>query len=225
MDFRGPEPTDLADVRSINIAFLEYLSSSAGEAMRRGMTGSLRPVIAALTEWQIQRLAAVPFLLLTLNESDDAHWRRILDDQPVRDLFTATPEPLDPLGRIVAAALTFQWQLARRNLYAARLVGGASLRWCEQLASCSLLRVLQFAAEQQERAAPRLAAHKVFWTRLLGAGLSAADDVRRAAHLSAMQVMLASVSAGEDRGLRSAACYASVPVLERRAQRVVREDD
>jgi hypothetical protein len=182
-------------------------------------------VVAALTGRQIERLAGVPFLLLTLNESDDTYWSRVRDELPVRDLFAASHSPGDPLGRIVVAALGFQWQLARKNPYAARLISGASLSWCEQLASCTLLRVLQCAVEYQGLIAPRQAAHKVLWARLLGAGLSSAEDVRRAAHLSALQIVLSPVISMSERRWRSAACHTSVPVLEAHGRRSVSEDD
>jgi hypothetical protein len=225
MDFNGPEPADLVDVRCINIAFLEFLRGVDGEALRARLPTRLRPVAAALTDRQVDRLAGVPFLLLTLNESDTGYWGRIRDELPVRDLFAASMGPADPLGQIVVATLGFQWQLARRNAYAARLISGASLNWCEQLASCTLLRVLQSAAELQGLIAPRQAAHKVLWARLLGAGLSSTENVRRAAHLSTLQIVLSPASATQGRRWRSAACYASVPRLETLGRRAVHEDD
>ena len=225
MDFNGPELADLVDVRSINTAFLEFLCSADGESLRCELPAGLRPVVAALTGRQIERLAGVPFLLLTLNESDDTYWSRVRDELPVGDLFAASHSRGDSLGRIVVAALGFQWQLARKNPYAARLISGASLGWCEQLASCTLLRVLQCAVEYQGLIAPRQAAHKVLWARLLGAGLSSAEDLRRAAHLSALQIVLSPVISMSERRWRSAACYTSVPVLEAHGRRSVREED
>jgi len=224
MDFSGPEPTDLADVRSINMAYLEFLLAAAGETQRQKLPARLRPVVAALTQRQMERLAGVPFLLLTLNESDNTYWRDAHEALPTGDLFATNHDPLDPLARIVVSALGFQWQLARRNTYAARLVSGACLEWCEQLAACSLLRVLQCAIDCQRLVAPRQAAHEVFWTRLLGAGLSSADDVRRAAQLSALQIVLSPLHSDPARQWRSAACQASVPVLELHSERNLRED-
>lgn len=221
MDFHGPEPADLVDVRSINIAFLEYLSGPEGETLRCELPTTLQPVVAALTERQIQRLAHVPFLLLTLNETDEAYWSRAFDDNSMRDLFAANHSSVDPLGRIASAALAFQWQLTRRNLYAARLISGASLSWCEQLASRTLLRVLQCAVENQGLVAPRMAEHKIFWTRLLGAGLSSVQEVRRAAHLSALQFMLTPGNAARRRLWKSAACYSAVPLMEKRGPRIL----
>ena len=215
MEFNGPEPADLVDVRSINTAFLEYLRSTAGHRLLRKLPSRQQPLLAALTDWQIVRLAAAPFLLLTLNEADDTAWSRILRELPVCDLFVADEGGADPLGRIAAAALGFQWQLSRRNMYAARLVGGASPAWCERIAACSLVHVLHCAVRHQDQVAPRLAANEIFWSRLLGSGLSAADDVRAAAHLSALQMMLSSGPEGLDRRWRSAACRASIPARKK----------
>jgi hypothetical protein len=225
MDFNGPEPADLAEVRSLNVAFLDYLAGPEGQPLRQELPTSLRPVVAALSERQVQRLAEVPFLLLTLSESDDACWGRLLQASPVRDLFAVAKSDDDPLSQIAAAALGFLWQLARKNAYATRLVSGASLNWCEQLASCTLLGVLRCAAEHQGLVGPRLAAHKVFWTRLLGAGLSSEDAVRRAAHLSALQTVLTPAMETRRRRFRTAACYTSVPAMEARSDPAVRDDD
>ena len=214
MQFNGPELADMVDVRALNVAFLEYLGGPQGERMRQDIPASLRKAVAGLTGRQMQRLADVPFLLMSLRESDDAYWSRILVDSPVRDLFATSCGETDPLARIASAALAFLWQLARRNAYATRLISGGSLHWCEQLASCTLLSVLQCAVEHQGLIGPRQADSKVFWQRLLGAGLSSEDDVRRAAHLSAMQSMLTRVDANRAQRFRSAACYSPVPSLE-----------
>ncbi|MDH4124149.1 MAG: hypothetical protein OEW64_03580 [Gammaproteobacteria bacterium] len=225
MEFKGPEVADLFEVRCINMAYLEYLRSTHGEAQRQRLPGRLRPVVAALTQRQAERLASVPFLLLTLNESDEAYWSRVREQLPVCDLFAVGQDPVNPLVQVVVSALGFQWQLSRKNPYAARLVGGACLEWCEQLAACSLLRVLQCAVDCQRFVAPRQPGNEMLWTRLLGAGLSSADDVRRAAHLAALQLVLAPVHAMAGRQLRSAACHASVPVLEIRGACSVRDNN
>jgi hypothetical protein len=223
MEYTGPEIADLTEVRSLNAAFLEYLSSDDGEQLRRELPASLRPAVAALSARQIERLAGVPFLLLSLSESDDTYWNRLLHDQPVRDLFTPSHSDADSLAQIASAALGFLWQLARKNPYAVRLICGASLNWCEQLAACTLLHVLQRAVADQRVVAPRLADDSVFWHRLLGAGLSSESVVRRASHLSALQTVLTPVAATTNRRFRSAACYSSVPTFEIREQ--CKQDD
>jgi len=219
MDFKGPEAADLINVRSLNVAFLEYLSGPQGEQLRQALPAPLRPAVAAMRDRQVKRLAAVPFLLFTLSESDDAYWDRLLVDRPVRDLFASTHKHIDPLGQITSAALGFLWQLARKNAYATRLLSGGSLHWCEQLASCTLLCVLQCAVENQDLIGPRLPGNTVFWHRLLGAGLSSEADVRRAAHLYALQTILIPADAAGRQRFRSAACHSSVPALELHARR------
>ena len=225
MEFTGPENADLRDVRSLNAAFLEYLGGANGEPLRRQLPASLRPAVAAISGKQVERLADVPFLLMSLNESDDTYWDRCLLDRPVRDLFTPVHTETDSLAQIASAALGFLWQLARKNPYAVRLISGASLNWCEQLAACTLLHVLQRAVEDQRIVAPRLAEDSVFWHRLLGAGLSSEMGVRRASHLSALQTVLTPVATATNRHFRSAACYSSVPTLEVRELRQQDDDE
>lgn len=214
MDYQGPDAADLRDVRSINRAFLEYLRAASGDALRSAMAPTLRPVVAALRPRQIERLAELPFLLLTLREDDASLWNRLASDAPVRDLFTGSRDSSDPLLRIVSAALGFLWQLARRNAYTARLICGASLDWCDRLAAMTLLQVLHRAADQESLAAIRLAGDTAFWRRLLGAGLSSDSAVRHAAGMWAMQRVLAPASEPGARRLRAAACYSSVPTRE-----------
>lgn len=225
MEYTGPEPTDLKDVYTLNVAFLEFLRCENGEPLRRDLPASLRPAVAAMSDKQIARLSAVPFLLMSLNESDDAYWGRTSPIGPVRDLFTPARVDADPLAQIASAALGFLWQLARKNPYAVRLICGASLKWCDNLAGCTLLHVLQKAVEDQRIVQPRLAEDQVFWHRLLGAGLSSEVGVRRASHLSALQSVLTPVAALPQRRLRSAACYSSVPTLELREGRERDRDD
>ena len=213
MDYAGPEPADLADVLSLNIAFLEYLRAAPDGQLLESIPAALRPAVVALTDRQVQRLAAVPFLLLTLREFDNTYWARLFDDLPSRDLFASTPVVVDELGRIAAAALGFLWQLSRKNLYSTRLVCGGSLDWCEQLAGCTLMRLLQRAVDHRDLIEPRCSGNTDFWHRLLGAGLSSELEVRRAAHLCALQTVLISRELTSGSRLRAAACRSAVPTL------------
>ncbi len=219
MDYTGPDSADFGDVTSLNVAFLEHLGSSQGELLRRELPTKLRLAMAAMSARQVERLAAVPFLLMSISEWDDTFWNRSSPDRSVGDLFTPSQNDTSPLPQIASASLGFLWQLARKNPYSARLVSGASLTWCEQLAACSLLRVLQRAVDEQHLVVPRLAENVVFWHRLLGAGLSSETDVRRASHLSALQTVLTPVAMSARQRFRSAACYSSVPALEVRQRR------
>jgi len=225
MDFFGPEPADLAEVRSLNIAFLEYLRAAPDGQLLQQLPASLRPAVVALTDRQVQRLAAVPFLLLTMRESDHSFWAQLFGDRPMRDLFASAPIVVDELGRITSAVLGFVWQLSRRNPYATRLVCGGSLDWCEQLAACTLLRLLQRAVDHQDLIEIRFAGNIEFWHRLLGAGLSSEPGVRSAAHLCALQTVLISRELTSGSRLRAAACHSAVPTMSVREKSIRQKDE
>jgi len=224
MEFSGPQQSDLQDVHAINLAFLTYLGSTDGERLRSFLPPGLQPAAQALSAVQIQRLAAIPFLLLSLNESDEDYWAQIGRGRPVRDLFAPTHDVADPQCRIATAAAGFLWQLARRNTYAARIVSGATLAWCEQLAEQSILDVLECVVDDYRLLVPRLAEDRIFWHRLLGAGVSSVSEIRRAAHLSALQAVLAAASSLPPQRLRTAACYSSTPSKVLRQEGKTRQD-
>lgn len=214
MEFIGPDPGDLKDVRALNRAFLEYLGGEEGEALRRELPASLGLALPAMSQNQVERLAGVPFLLLSFCETDETYWDKRRPVASNDDLFSAAPAGAGPRYRIASAGLAFLWQLARRNPYAARLVCGASLGWCEQLAACTLLHVLECAVIDPCLVRPRLAPDEIFWQRLLGPALSSEPAVRRAARLCAMQAILQPDSARPGRNFRSAACRSTVPSLQ-----------
>ncbi len=183
MDFSGPEPADFRNVQSMNRAFLRQMrGSSSGHDLRQQMAQEVRPMIRGLTELQIERLATTPFLLLSLRERDPDYWSFLGSDAPSADLL-GTKRRAGECGQLVAASLGFLWQLARRNPYAARLVSGATLNWCEQLADCTLFRILQRTAGRSDMLRPRRAADVEFWGKLLGPGLCSDQQVRGAAQL------------------------------------------
>lgn len=214
MDYAVPTDADLADVRALNDALLVTLRSSHGEPLRQALPACCRPAVAGLTDLQVERLAALPFLLFSLHEQDDRYWETLFDTDPHRDLFAANDAVTEEHGRLGAAAIGFAWQLSRRNPYTARLVLGASLAWCQRLASRPLMDVLLCAIDRADLLIPRQANNVAFWRRLLGAGVSADSTVRRAAHLAALQMILTTVGDGEyRRRLPSAACRAAVPSI------------
>jgi hypothetical protein len=216
MDFSGPERSDLKDVQSINLAFLSFLRSTAGEPLRNCLPVTLQPAMQALRQRQVERLASVPFLLISIGEFNEQCWSNSSPGRPVRDLFTPTRDESDPLSRIATAAAGFMWQLARKNPYAARVVSGATLAWCEELAEQTLLRVFECAVGDQRMLTPRMTDNTAFWSRLLGAGVSSETEIRRAAHLSALQSVLTQAAAAPAQRLQTAACYSSVPSMELR---------
>lgn len=216
MDFSGPERSDLKDVASINLAFLAFLRSAAGEPLRSKLPQQLQPALRALNRRQVERLSKVPFLLMSMGESDQGGWAQSSRGRPIRDLFTPSRDQTDPLGQIATAGAGFLWQLAKRNPYAARVVSGATLAWCEELANQTLLRVFECAVDDHRMLTPRMADNSVFWQRLLGAGVSKELEIRRAAHLSALQTVLTHAATTAPRRLQTAACYVAAPSMELR---------
>jgi len=167
-------------------------------------------MIRGLTDLQIERLATTPFLLLSLRERDPDYWSFLGSDAPNADLLSTTRKAGE-CGQLAAASLGFLWQLARRNPYAARLVSGATLNWCEQLAECTLFLVLQSTAARGDLLRPRRADDVEFWAKLLGPGLCSEQQVRGAAQLSALQLILTDDPAARYRSLRAAASRTPVP--------------
>lgn len=211
MEYSGPEAADFRNVRSLNSAFLTRLrSSSPGKDLRRQMGAGVQMMVSGLTDLHIERLSATPFLLFSLRERDSDYWSFLSSDEPGGDLLVIDTSAGER-ERLAAACLGFLWQLARRNPYAARLVSGATLSWCEQLAECTLFRVLQRMAGRHDLLQPRRAADAEFWHKLLGPGLSSEQEVRVAAQLSALQLILTEDPAARYRALRVAACSAPAP--------------
>jgi len=156
MDFSGPQKAEFNNVRSLNLAFLDSLRTSPDAAvLLEAFSPKLRPLVSGLTDLQSRRLAETPFLLLSLREQDDDYWSVLFADDPNGDLFAVGPTG----GRdrhLAAAALGFLWQLAQHNPYAVRLVSGATINWCERLANCTLLRLLQRTADRTDLLRPRI---------------------------------------------------------------------
>lgn len=214
MEFRGPGRADFDNVESLNRAFLRLLKQLP--EIRRcleGLPAALAEQLVALPEGAADRLAKTPFLLLSFRERDDEAWEALFTDGGRRDLFAVPPLPSDDLGRLIAAGLGFAWQLARQNPYAARVICGASLHWCERLAERTIFQVLACAGARAEVLTLRCAGDGELWSKLLASGTSRERQVRRAAHISAMQSMLTRASVPERRKWAAAACAVRVPTL------------
>lgn len=213
MEFSGLQAADLANVTALNHAFLVQLrASSHGRQWRRQLLPAVQTMIKGLSDLQIGRLSAAPFLLLSLRERDTDYWRGLTGDDSNFDLLLAMDSDIDRC-QLSTAALAFLWALARRNPYAARLISGAPLNWCEQLAERTLPGLLQRAAGRCDLLQPRFAASERCWRKLLGPGLSSERDVRQAAHLAALQSILTEDPATHYRPMRAAACSTLAPAL------------
>ena len=214
MDFQGPAARDLANVTALNQAFLNALRDPDALRVReRPATSSLVDKLVALGERRSDRLAQCPFLLFALAESEDWRWARLFDEEKPADLIDRLERPSEASARLAVATLGFLWELAMRNPYAARLVSGASLSWCEQLSDSSPVRLFGFAASEPGLLAPRLANRTEFWAKLLDAGSRREKDIRHAAQLCALQTVLTRQTSERYRQLSAAACSMPAPAM------------
>ena len=212
MEFSGPAVDDYANVGRLNHAFLLRMRNKDGESLRNRLPGLAATLLPGLSDLQIEWLSEAPFLLLSLRERDEDYWRLLSGSAALPDLFdppAARRQP-DPLA---AAALSFLWQLALRNPYATRLVSGAPLSWCETVSGCLLVDVLQRVAIRDDCLEPRLGHDEFLWNKLLGPGVSSNDEVRRAAHLAALQAVLTADPMSGFTALRPAACSLALPSM------------
>jgi hypothetical protein len=212
MQFQGPSVDVLDNVYALNTAYIAGLRrATPGFELRDEEDPRLADLVRALTEAQAERLAASPFLLFSMREQDDDYWESLFAGDPPRspDLFAASASTAG--AGLVTAALGFLWALSRRNPYAARIVSGASLGWCERLAEHTLIGLLSSASGGVDLPVPRFGNGSVVWIKLLSAGVSSEKEVRQAAHLAALQTMLTQTAAAKRADLPAAACRMPKP--------------
>lgn len=190
MTYRGPQAADYQNVRALNAAFLGLLKdrTRAGRLLRH-LPETLQKRCDGLTGLQRERLADTPFLLFSFNEHDGVFWERLFNAPHNRHLFDSEPAADVELFGVLHAALGFVWQLARDNTYAARVICGASLHWCERLADKPILDVV-CVATHADLLQLRLPRDELFWRKLLYPGTAGEASIREAAHTSALQRLL-----------------------------------
>ncbi len=203
MEFQGPTNDDLVNISALNRLFLGAYPEIEVCLQTAGGT---RP-----TEAELARLAGVPFLLFSFRERDGDFWQQVLGDDRQLALMEST-EAGDARGvELKVAGLSFLWQLVRRNPYAARLVCGATVDWCDLVARVTLVRLLQATALRTDLLRTRFPAEDNLWRRLLHSGISAQPEIRLAAHHSALQAMLARSRESERDRMAAAACNMKAP--------------
>jgi len=191
-EFPGPSLDDYANVLALNTAFIKATSELKGP--QRG------------------RLAASPFLLFSLREDDAGWWATVLADQSQGDLMAATEHESPDLRRIQTAAISFLWQLARRNPYAARIISGATIAWCEKITSLPIVTLLNRIGGRNDLMVSRLDIPQALGERLLGSGTSSRRQIRRSSQLTALQTLLARSGIDNYTRLPAAACSMSGPL-------------
>ncbi len=191
-EFPGPSPDDYANVLALNAAFLKATSDLKGP--QRG------------------RLAAAPFLLFSLRENDIEWWAGVLANQRQGDLMAAAELENPELRRIQTAAMSFLWQLGRRNPYAVRIISGATISWCERITDLPLVTLLNRIGARDDLMMSRLDDPVAIGARLLGSGTSSRRQVRRSTHLTALQTLLTRTGLDNCTRLPAAACSMSGPM-------------
>lgn len=212
MDFQPPEPADLANVHALNTAFIDALCTKS--LPRRLLSSVPEGLQAACSDARAPaRLRRCPFLLFSLAEHDALRWNRLFErPRSTRpDLVDAMAGNGDALTPVVLAALGFLWHLARRRPYAARVVSGASLNWCERLSESTLVDVYRFAVAEDGLIGFCNGGDAAFWRRLLVSATSNERAVRRAARLAALQTLLTETQAGAYQRPAAAACSMPAP--------------
>ena len=191
-EFSGPSPDDYANVLALNAAFIKATSKLKGP--QRG------------------RLAAAPFLLFSLREDDVGWWASVLVDEPQGDLMAVAEHESPELRRIQTAAMSFLWQLARRNPYAARIISGATIAWCEKITTLPLMTLLNRIGGRDDLMVSRLDLPVAQGERLLGSGTSSRRQIRRSSQLTALQMLLTNSGINNYTRLPAAACSMSGPL-------------
>lgn len=207
--FQGPEAADLANVASLNGAFMSLLRRHEGlPGSNPNNAAELATALQALPRAQADRLAECPFLLFTFDESRLQAWERLFDgqDDGDMDMIDQLHSPPQSVVHMTATGLGFLWELSRRNPYAARLISGASLNWCERMADCSPVQLMRFVVREPQVLALRMVTTRSFWAKLLGAGTSEETEIRRAAQLCALQTILTRPAQDRYTRLSAAAC-------------------
>ena len=190
-DFLSPGKHEYANVRALNMAWL--LATTDMKGPQRG------------------RMASTPFLLFSMRENDLSWWEAALSEDSQQDLLAAAPEITAEIAAVQMAALAFLWQLIRSNPYAARVISGASMAWCDRLADLPLVSLLEKAAWRGDLTVPRLRVTEDS-TEQVQCVTSSRQAVRDASQRVALQDLLTNARSNEYSALPAAACAMPRPL-------------
>lgn len=193
-EYPGPSRDDYTNVQALNTAFLNQSHDLKGP--------------------QKGRLAAAPFLLFSLRENDLDWWETALADHSQLQLDEPSAQGRFTDHGLQSASISFLWQLARRNPYAARIISGASVQWCEQLTGLPLVTVLERVATRGDLMASRLGGQNTVSAQLLDQGVSSSRNIRRSSHFVALQFLLTMSRSERHLRLPAAACRMTPPRLK-----------
>lgn len=219
MDYPAPDPADLSEVHALNRAFLDYATAGAAPLMTE-LPPTARERLAACDPRGRERVSRCPFLLFSISEDDEQLWERCFAGERQHDLLASPARPGEAEVQVACAALGLVWQLARRDPYAARVLCGASLEWCERIADAALMDLVRFAATRRELLHFRQAGDAAFWSQLAKAA-SDVRQVRRTARIACLQRLLTGIDVRRFERLRTAACAMPTPGARVRSRAAV----
>lgn len=191
MFYEGPSETDYVNIHALNREFVKLLRD---QPACFGLDNLQSSRLAALGRQQLERLALTPFLLLSIQEDNEVAWRAVcsVDPNPSADLFKASDPHDSDSGNLLAATAGFLWQLAQQNNYAVRLLCGATPAWCEMITAMTYFELVTSLRHRTDMLVLRQAPNMDIWSKLLVDGVRAEPQVRSAAHIAALQMLLTS---------------------------------
>lgn len=213
MDFPGPEPADFVQVEALNRAFLDYLAGP-GRRLSGGLPSALSAALAGIDAAARIRIAKCPFFLFSLGQNESRLWSPLFAGEPRPDLVDALGRPPAAEARIVSATLALLWRYAVHNPYAARVLSGAGNDWCERIADCALVDLIEYAAGRGGLLRLRRSGNSVFWRRLLVTGACEDQEMRQAAQVWALQSILTRPTGSVALRLPAAACSMPPPAMQ-----------
>lgn len=209
MQYLGPDAADIAHVHSLNTAYIAYLAQSP--AARLAWPSELSALFEQASPVGRARVARSPFLIFSLAGYDVPRWQSIFASEPEAQLFAERSPPGIAEIEVVSATLTFLWQFVRRSPYAARVVSGASVAWCDALAASTPIELSRIATTTNDLLGLRFRRNTAMWRKMLTAGTSAETVVRSAARITALHTVLTRPVAESYPRVSAAACKIPTP--------------
>ena len=191
MEFDGLQQGELQTVCTLNREFLRLVRQ---EPCAFGVASKTAERIARLGQRQLERLQSAPFLLFSLQQHEDRLWQSVLAPQVNDELLEHTRWRSQDALHLATDAVGFLWQLAQVNPYAARLVSGGSVEWCEAIAGSCYVELLRRVRQHPGIVSLRDGSQLRLWEKMLGQGTSASRETREAAQYAVLHIFLAAMS-------------------------------
>jgi len=187
MAYDSPNQSDYANVSALNREFLRLLRLQP-DLFRLSKEQQVQ--LPGLGRQQVERLAAMPFLLFTISEDNDLAWAELCRGDPNSDLFRSGAAHNSGIRNLLGTTVSFLWQLAQQNPYAIRLISSAGAAWCELVTGMTCFELVTLTRRRGDLLALRQAGSADIWSKLLHDGVRAEREVRKSAHIAVLQTLL-----------------------------------